>query len=130
MIGWEDEYGNSELLWGLKPASTLTEYAELVPNNANVLDLGMGEGRNAFFFAQRGCAFEGIDLSETAIARCLTLSEKFDLGIQAKVADITECQIKPDHYSLIILSDILNFFPDKEIGPMIDQVKKDWSKAA
>ena len=79
----------------------------------------MGEGWNAFFFAQRGCAVEGNDLSETAIERFLTLSERFDLGIQAK-ADINEFQIKPDYYSLIILSNILNFSLIKKL----DQVKK------
>lgn len=124
MKSWEDEYKNSELLWGMKPNSTLTQYAELVPAEGKVLDIGIGEGRNAFFFAQKGFAVEGIDLSETAIKRCLAISEKLQLKIEAKVDDIITFDIKPHHYSLIILSNVLNFFPEEEIALIIDKVKK------
>ena len=124
MKSWEDEYKNSELLWGMKPNSTLAQYAELVPAEGKVLDIGIGEGRNAFFFAQKGFAVEGIDLSETAIKRCLAISEKLQLNIEAKVDDITTFDIQPNHYSLIILSNVLNFFPEEEIALIIDKVKK------
>jgi len=108
----------------MKPNSTLTQYAELVPAEGKVLDIGIGEGRNAFFFAQKGFAVEGIDLSETAIKRCLSISEKLQLNIEATVDDITTFDIQPNHYSLIILSNVLNFFPEEEIALIIDKVKK------
>ena len=73
MKSWEEEYKNSELLWGLTPNSTLTQYVELVPAACKVLDIGIGEGRNTFFFAQKGFSVEGIDLSEIAIERCSSL---------------------------------------------------------
>lgn len=121
---WENEYKNSELLWGLKPNSTLMQYAELVPAAGKVLDIGIGEGRNAFFFAQKGCAVEGIDLSETAIERCKTLSKKYQLNIEAHVEDVETFDIKPNQYSLIILSNVLNFIPEPKIAPLLDQVKR------
>ena len=124
MKSWEEEYKNSELLWGLTPNSTLTQYAELVPAAGKVLDIGIGEGRNAFFFAQKGFSVEGIDLSETAINRCTAFSKKHHLDVVAKVADITTFDVEPNQYSLIILSNILNFFPEEEIAPIIDKVKK------
>ncbi len=123
MKSWDDAYQNSELLWGLEPNSTLTQYVNLVPTNGKVLDIGIGEGRNAFYFAQKGFAVEGIDLSETAIERCLALSDKYQLNIEAKVDDITAFDIRPNHYSLIILSNILTFFPEEEIALIIDKVK-------
>ena len=124
MKSWEEEYKNSELLWGLTPNSTLTQYAELVPAAGKVLDIGIREGRNAFFFAQKGFSVEGIDLSETAINRCSALSKKHHLDVVAKVADITTFDVEPNQYSLFILSNILNFFPEEEIEPIIDKVKK------
>jgi len=51
LSAWEEAYKSVELLWGLETHHTLREYSSLVPNG-NALDLGVGEGRNALFFAK------------------------------------------------------------------------------
>ena len=120
---WEKEYKNVDNLWGFNPNSILTKYVELLPENGEVLDIGIGEGRNALFFAKQGFAVEGIDISKTAVERCLELSKKHNLNVNAKVQDITSFEIEPNKYSLIILSNVLNFFPDKDIKIIIEKVK-------
>ena len=130
MKSWEEEYKNSELLWGLTPNSTLTQYVELVPAACKVLDIGIGEGRNTFFFAQKGFSVEGIDLSETAVERCSSLSKKHHLDINAKVVDMTTFDVEPNHYSLIILSNVLNFFLRKRLRQSSTRSKRDWSRMA
>jgi 2-polyprenyl-3-methyl-5-hydroxy-6-metoxy-1,4-benzoquinol methylase len=96
----------------------------MLPENGEVLDIGIGEGRNALFFAKQGYAVEGIDISETAVERCLELSKEHNLIINAKVQDITSFEIEPNKYSLIILSNVLNFFPDKDIKIIIEKGEK------
>ena len=120
---WEKEYKKVDHLWGFNPNSMLTRYVEMLPVNGKVLDIGIGEGRNAFFFAKQGFAVEGIDISETAIKRCLEYSKEHNLNIQAKVQDITSFEIEPNKYSLIILSNILNFFGDNDIRAIVEKVK-------
>ncbi|MEC0348056.1 class I SAM-dependent methyltransferase [Peribacillus frigoritolerans] len=120
---WEKEYKNVDSLWGFNPNSILSQYVEMLPENGEVLDIGIGEGRNALFFAKQGFAVEGIDISETAIERCLELSKEHNLNVKAKVQDITSFEIEPNKYSLIILSNVLNFFPDDDIKIIIEKVK-------
>lgn len=120
---WEKEYKNVDSLWGFNPNSILSQYVEMLPENGVVLDIGIGEGRNALFFAKQGFAVEGIDISETAVERCLELSKEHNLNVKAKVQDITSFEIEPNKYSLIILSNVLNFFPDNDIKIIIEKVK-------
>ena len=40
------------------------------------MDLGIGDGRNAFFLARNGFAVEGIDFSQAAVKKCNDLAAK------------------------------------------------------
>ena len=120
---WEKEYKNVDNLWGLNPNNVLSKYINITPKDGKVLDVGVGEGRNALFFAKQGFEVEGIDISETAIRRCLELSKENKVDIDAKVGDITTLEIKKNEYSLIILSNVLNFFSDNDITNIMAKLK-------
>lgn len=120
---WENEYKSVENLWGYTPNHVLSTYIDIIPRSGKILDIGIGEGRNAFFFAKQGYEVEGIDISETAINRCLQLAEKYNLPIDTKVGDIREYEVKKDNYSLIILSNVLNFFSVEDIVTIISKLK-------
>ncbi|WP_083465630.1 hypothetical protein [Thalassobacillus sp. C254] len=47
---------------GNKPNNHISYYASLVSKEAKVLDLGMGEGRNALYFASKGFNTVGVDI--------------------------------------------------------------------
>jgi tellurite methyltransferase len=122
---WENKYTKEETtLWGLKPIDTLVDYVSIVEPSGKVLDLGMGEGRNALYFASKGFEVEGIDISETAVNRALTAAEDHGLLLKAKVIDLISLEIEEKAYSLIILANVLNFFKDEEIKQLIDKAKK------
>lgn len=73
---WNKKYAeNEETLWGLQPHHTLVEYTSLFDVNGKVLDLGMGEGRNALYFASKGFETEGVDISETAVYRAMSYAK-------------------------------------------------------
>jgi tellurite methyltransferase len=120
---WERLYQGNDILWGVRPQETLIKYEQFVSKDGKVLDLGMGEGRNALYFAHRGFETEGIDISETAVARSLAAAEKLNVHIKAEVMDIREIQIDPDSCSLIILSNVLNFFTKEDVLVILDKVK-------
>lgn len=122
LSAWEEAYRNVESLWGLKPDHILVEYGSLVPKG-NVLDLGIGEGRNAFFFAKMGYEVEGFDISQTAIERCIGRAENANLKVKAEVKDLREVDIPQRKYSLIIAAWVLNFFKKKEAEEIIQKIK-------
>lgn len=111
-----------ESLWGLKPDHILIKYASLVPRG-RVLDLGIGEGRNGLFFAMMGYEVEGVDISKTAIDRCIERARNANLKVKAKIRDLKEMEILPRRYSLIIASWVLNFFKKTEAEQIIEKMK-------
>jgi 2-polyprenyl-3-methyl-5-hydroxy-6-metoxy-1,4-benzoquinol methylase len=119
---WETAYQEADSLFGLHPDSTLVEHASLVPEG-KVLDLGMGEGGNALFFAKRGYDVQGIDISSTAVNRALEHASSRSLRLQAEVADITNLIIQADSYSLIIASMVLQFFTQAVSEQIIKRIQ-------
>ncbi len=122
MPAWEEAYKSVESLWGLKPERVLVDYGSLVPEG-NVLDLGMGEGRNSFLFAEMGYEVEGFDISPTAIHRCIERAKDRNLKVKAQVKDLREVNILQGRYSLIIAAWVLNFFKKTETEEIIHKIK-------
>ncbi len=121
---WEKHYSKVEdNLWGLNPIDTLVDYTSLVSKEGKVLDLGMGEGRNALYFASKGYSTVGIDISETAVNRCQRYATESGFIVEAKVENLIDYPLEENAYSLIILANVLNFFNDDEIELIIKKVK-------
>ncbi|MEA3319540.1 MAG: class I SAM-dependent methyltransferase [Bacillota bacterium] len=123
MVKWDSMYSKVESLWGTAPKDTLVQYIDLIPKEGKILDLGIGEGRNALFLASKGFIVDGVDISKTAVERCLKNAKEANLDINAEVGDLMEYKIEQNSYSLIILSNVLNFLRDDEIGIIINKVR-------
>ncbi|MEI5908164.1 class I SAM-dependent methyltransferase [Bacillus spongiae] len=120
---WNKKYSEVNQLWGLKPKATLTQYVNLISKEGKVLDLGMGEGRNALYLASLGFEVQGVDISDKAIQRCNRFAKEKGLLIDSHVRDLREFKIEKQSYSLIILSNVLNFFNDMEISEILHKAK-------
>lgn len=67
---WEGAFAKHQLIWGLEPTASARAASERFAQErvASVLVPGIGYGRNARPFLDRGMAVTGIEISETAIA--------------------------------------------------------------
>ncbi|MGD8506705.1 MAG: class I SAM-dependent methyltransferase [Candidatus Bathyarchaeota archaeon] len=120
---FEKLYEGSTCKWGTKPDFILTHFQDLFPKGL-VLDLGVGEGRNALFLAERGFDVEGIDISKTAVDRCLQLAKNRNLSIRAHACDMRELEIPEEKYSLIVTAGAsLNFLRKSEIEEIVAKMK-------
>jgi len=121
---FERLYAEKACKWGLKPDFILVHFLDLLSKGL-VLDLGMGEGRNAIFLAQNGFDVEGIDISKTAVNRCLRLAKEKNVDIRAHVGDLRDFKISKDKYSLIIVAGAsLNFLKKSEIEEVAVRMRK------
>lgn len=120
---FESLYEEKGCKWGLKPDFILVHFLELFPKG-RVLDLGMGEGRNAIFLAERGFSVEGVDLSKNAVDRCIKLAKEKNVSVDAHVGDLREFEIVEDKYSLIVAAGAsLNFLKKEEIEELTTRMK-------
>ncbi|MFO7653348.1 MAG: class I SAM-dependent methyltransferase [Candidatus Krumholzibacteriia bacterium] len=66
---YDGAYAQHADYFGRQASKLLRQYEQMVPADARVLDLGVGQGRNALPLAAHGCHVTGVDTSATAIAQ-------------------------------------------------------------
>jgi SAM-dependent methyltransferase len=99
---WDQRYSRPNFIYGKSPAKFLAENYEYIPFEGAVLDMGMGEGRNAVFLAQKGYKVTGIDISSVAVKKAYLLAQEFGVKIKGVVASLKEYKIPPESYDAII----------------------------
>jgi tellurite methyltransferase len=94
--------GRRHYAYNPNPSAFLVENIGLLPKG-RVLDLAMGEGRNALYLAGLGYEVEGVDRSPEAVKKALQKAQEQGLHIKAEVGDLEQdYRIAPDRYDLII----------------------------
>jgi SAM-dependent methyltransferase len=100
---WDDRYGEQPDLWGSAANRFLVELAsDLPPGTA--LDLGSGQGRNAFWLAERGHTVTGLDLSPVAVEQAATVAADHDLDATFEAVDLTSWDPEGRTWDLVVLA--------------------------
>lgn len=117
---WDQRYSRSNFIYGKSPAPFLSENYQYIPFESTVLDMGMGEGRNAVFLAQKGYKVTGIDISSVAVKKSYLLAQEFGVKIKGIAASLKDYKIDPGSYDAIICF----YYVDRSLIPKI----KEWLK--
>ncbi len=99
---WDKRYSRPTFVFGKSPVRFLAENYQYIPYEGTVLDMGMGEGRNAVFLAQKGYRVTGIDISSVAVKKAYMLAEEFGVKFKGVVASLNEYKIAPASFDAII----------------------------
>jgi tellurite methyltransferase len=118
---WVEEYQNVVAKWGIEPDWVLMKYHQMV-SEGPVLDLGMGNGRNALFFTQLGHEVDCVDVSRTWVKKYQDRAKAENLRMTAYRADLRSFNIPKRHYSLIIASKVLQFFLKVDIEALVEKM--------
>ncbi|WP_136443518.1 class I SAM-dependent methyltransferase [Pacificoceanicola onchidii] len=78
---WNDRYATEGYVFGTAPAAFLPAHAGLIPFGASALCVADGEGRNAVWLAEQGCAVTAFDVSENALAKAASLAETREVSV-------------------------------------------------
>ncbi len=98
---WDRLFEKSGYLFGTEPAEIVKESLHFLPKG-KVLDIAMGEGRNAVFMAKKGFIVDGVDYSQVAIQKAKRLAKIGQVQINTINADLNHYVIKPEAYEVIL----------------------------
>lgn len=99
---WDQRYSRPTFIYGKTPVKFLAENYHYIPFESAVLDMGMGEGRNAVFLAQKGYKVTGVDISSVAVKKAFLLAQEFGVKIKGVVASLKDYKIAPNSFDAII----------------------------
>ena len=123
---FENMYAQYASFWGQTPNRIVTQMLKYL-KHGTVLDLGLGEGRDALFLAMRGFYVDGIDIAQIAIDKVTSIVSEFHLAMTAEKADIRDYQISREYDAILCLG-VLQLLDYLEITSVIDQIKKKTSR--
>lgn len=82
-----------------------------------MLDVAMGNGRNAVFLAKAGYDVDGVDISQEAVDIAIELAKEADVSINTQVADLEHgYRIEQNAYDIVICFNYL-------YRPLMPQIK-------
>lgn len=99
---WDEKYSRPTFVFGKSPAQFLAQNYQYIPYEGTVLDMGMGEGRNAVFLAQKGYKVTGVDISSVAVKKAYLLAQEFGVKIKGVVASLRDYKIAPNSFDAIV----------------------------
>ena len=96
----------------------LKRYLNLVPGK-EVLDLGIGQGRNSIPLAELGFNITGVDYSTKCLEICTNTCNKLNLI----KSDIRTFDIEKDKYDMILSGYVLHFLHKNDSYQIIENIK-------
>ncbi len=92
----------------IEPAFVLTEYAHLLPEQGDALDIACGRGGNALFLAGLGFKTYAWDLSPIAIDKLTTVARDLGLDLTAEAKDVQMVDFPRQRFDIIAVSRFLD----------------------
>ena len=115
-------YATQQNVSGEEKHMPIVERCTAYLSGDSVLDLGGGEGRNALYLAQKGCAVTVYDISEVGIERLRTGAQNQGFEIETRVVDITEEPIE-DMFDAVINTFVLHHIDDADARRLIAEAQ-------
>lgn len=116
---WDQKFSGNSYIFGKSPAKFLADNYFYIPAESTVLDVGMGEGRNAVFLARKGHKVTGVDISSVAIKKARALAMEFGVRINT-VASSMDTYAPKEKFDAIICF----YYVDRKLIPkMINWLK-------
>jgi tellurite methyltransferase len=118
---YDETYRNPDVFGGGIPEDVIITAAEMLPPNAEVLELGAGQGRHAIVLAERGFKVTAKDISSVGIETIQKIAQEKALNIKAEVADIT--QGIEGQYDLIVSTYVLHHLSQEQAEWLIKDMQ-------
>ena len=110
---WENVHKSRD--WGKYPSEIIVRFIAqnfyLAPdrNSVKILEIGCGIGSNLNFCAKEGFEIHGIDISKTAVKKCINMLDQENIKWNGKISagDLTPIKYKNNYFDAVIDSECL-----------------------
>ena len=79
---WQERFSREGYWAGTEPAAFVKECLPLLPRGGSVLELAMGEGRNALYLAQQGFHVTGVEQSAAGLDKAEALARERGVHVE------------------------------------------------
>lgn len=109
---WNDRFSADQYIYGVTPNDFVKEAAaRWLTEPQEVLDLGVGEGRNAVHLAQQGHTVTATDYSREGLRKTERLADEVGVEVETVQADVREWT--PDRTWDAVVVTFLHLAPDE-----------------
>ena len=110
--GYDRGYKCVSCFWGKEPASLVREFLSAHPvQGMRVLDIGAGEGKNAYALAAAGAAVDAVECSAAAIANGRQAFSSD--AVNWICGDVAKIEMRDDWYDLIVSYGLVHCMADQ-----------------
>ena len=120
-------YKNNLQYFGDHPDNLLKDYYSLCDKKERVLDIGIGQGRNARFLLKQGFGVDGIDTSNVAISNLQKWKDDELLDLNLFNISFEDFSCNPRTYSAIMVFGVFQVLSEEQIASLARKVRK-WLK--
>ena len=107
--------------FGSRESHLLTRYADSLPQGGRVLDIGIGQGRNALPLARRGLEVVGIDPSGVAVNTVREVATKEGLPLEAIQTDFRDFHPEAP-FDAVLSFGLLQILSQQDGASLIDRL--------
>lgn len=116
-----DQTYQQDAYFGSRESHLLTRYANFLPTGGRVLDIGIGQGRNALPLARQGLEIVGIDPSGVAVETVREAATREGLPLEAIQTDFRD--FHPDTpFDAVLSFGLLQILSQQDGASLIDRL--------
>ncbi len=126
-MSYDETYKNTKNNFGAEPEFVLRNYYRRINKSRPVLDIGAGQGRNAFFLAREGFTVDAIDPSKVATEAISALAIREELSIHTHQCGFDKFVSQVDFYSGILVFGVIQILSWEDINLLLEKVNH-WTR--
>jgi len=116
---WDARFAKEEYFMGKDPIPFLATHVHLLPKG-KVVDLAMGEGRNAVYLAGKGFQVLGLDISPKGLEKAQKLAAEKKVTIETNAVDLEQYQLEREAFDVVLVS----YYLQRDLVPQIKAALK------